>query len=200
MISHYVILRRSCIAILLVAGCAARACGQVSPQVMIDWGLEVCAETAATLQVAGSDLFAEIASLDGDQYGGNGGFAYVWPLSTQFRVQNSLARIDPTTYAPLLRQFSDEARTRYWSTVGGGYRSGVGGGSTRFYDDNAHIAVALMEAYRNTADPVYLSRAQETYNFVISGEDAVGGGGIYFHEFDHSTKETIRRCRARERP
>jgi hypothetical protein len=48
-----------------------------------------------------------------------------------------------------------------------------------------------MEAYRITADPIYLTHAKETYNFVISGEDAVGGGGIYFHEFDHSTKETI---------
>jgi uncharacterized protein YyaL (SSP411 family) len=106
-------------------------------------------------------------------------------------VQNSLVRIDPESYAPALRKFSDEARTRYWKSAGGGYRSGVASGATRFYDDNAHIAVALMEAYRITADPIYLTRAAETYDFVISGEDAVGGGGIYFHEFDRSTKETI---------
>jgi hypothetical protein len=168
---------------------SARA--QVTPQEMIDWGLEVVAETTETLRRSGSALFAETASLNGNQYGGSGGFAYVWPLSTQFRVQNSLVRVDPQTYAPSLRTFSDEARSRYWKTAGGGYRSGVSSNATRYYDDNAHIAVALMEAYRITADPIYLTRAEETYDFVISGEDAIGGGGIYFHEFDRSTKETI---------
>jgi hypothetical protein len=164
---------------------------QVAPQELIDWGLEVFEETTETLQRAGSNLFAETASLNGNQSGGSGGFAFVWPLSTQFRVQNSLARIDPETYGPLLRSFSDEARSRYWKSAGGGYRSGVSSNATRFYDDNAHVAVALMEAYRITEDPIYLSRAEETYDFVISGEDSVGGGGIYFHEFDRSTKETI---------
>jgi hypothetical protein len=164
---------------------------QVTAQELIDWGLEVFDETTETLQRPGSTLFAETAALNGSQYGGSGGFAYVWPLSTQFRVQNSLVRIAPEIYAPALRNFSDEARSRYWKTTGGGYRSGVSSNSTRFYDDNAHIAVALMEAYRITSDPIYLTRAEETYDFVISGEDAAGGGGIYFHEFDRSTKETI---------
>jgi hypothetical protein len=171
--------------------CGRDALAQVTPQELVDWGLEVYSETTKTLRVPGTSLFAETASLNGSQSGGSGGFAYVWPLSTQFRVQNSLARLDSATYVPMLRQFSDEARTRYWRAAGGGYRSGVSGGSTRFYDDNAHMAVALMEAYRLTADPIYLTRAAETYDFVISGEDTVGGGGIYFHEFDRSTKETI---------
>jgi hypothetical protein len=189
--SLYRSVRRSCVGIMLHAVFVASACGQATPQEVIDWGPEVYANTAATMKVAGSALFAETASLNGNQYGGDTGFAYVWPLSTQFRVQNSLARVDPATYVPILRQFSDEARTRYWSAAGGGYRSGVSSGSTRFYDDNAHVAVALMEAYRITSDPVFLTRGRETYEFVISGEDAVGGGGIYFHEADHSTKETI---------
>jgi Glycosyl hydrolase family 76 len=178
-------------AAIVAAFFASTALAQVAPQDMIDWGLEVFAETSETLQRSGSVLFAETASLNGNQYGGSSGFAYVWPLSTQFRVQNSLVRADPETYAPSLRVFSDEARSRYWKTVGGGYRSGVSSNSTRYDDDNAHIAVALMEAYRITADPIYLTRAEETYDFVISGEDAVGGGGIYFHESDQSTKETI---------
>jgi hypothetical protein len=179
-----------CTVIVAVIG-ARTGFAQVGTQEMVDWGLEVFAETTETLRVSGTSLFAETASLSGSQSGGSGGFAYVWPLSTQFRVQNSLARLDPATYVPMLRQFSDQARSRYWRAAGGGYRSGVSSGSTRFYDDNAHMAVALMEAYRLTADPMYLSRAEETYDFVISGEDTVGGGGIYFHEFDRSTKETI---------
>ena len=184
-------MRGSCAGVLLSVLCLARPCCAVTAQGMIDWGLEAYAETVASLQKLQGGLFAETASLAGNQYGGSGGFAYVWPLSTQFRVQNSLARIDPATYVPVLRQFSDELRARYWSASGGGYRSGVSASATRFYDDNAHIAVALMEAHRITADPIYLTRAEETYDFVLSGEDGAGGGGIYFHEFDRSVKETI---------
>jgi hypothetical protein len=182
---------RLCAAAVVLQSPAISVRAQSTPQDLVDWGLDAYSQTTATLQVPGSKLFAETASLSGQQSGGNGGFAYVWPLSTQFRVQNSLARLDPTNYTTLLRQFSDEARARYWTTAGGGYRSGVGSGATLFYDDNAHMAVALMEAYRITADPVYLDRARETYDFVLSGEDMAGGGGIYFHQFDHSTKETI---------
>jgi hypothetical protein len=177
--------------VALLPICAISVRAQSTPQDLLDWGLDAYAQTKATLQVPGSRLFAETASLSGQQSGGSGGFAYVWPLSTQFRVQTSLARLDPAIYVPLLRQFSDEARLRYWNNAGGGYRSGVTSGATLFYDDNAHMAVALMEAYRISADPVYLDRARETYDFVLSGEDQVGGGGIYFNQVDHSTKETI---------
>jgi hypothetical protein len=178
------------IAIVMAIGTtSARA--QATPQDMIDWGLDGYARTKLSLQVPGSRLFAETASLNGQRSGGDSGFAYVWPLSTQFRVQNALTRLDPANYTPLLRQFSDEARARYWNVAGGGYRSGVSSGATLFYDDNAHMAVALMEAYRITGESIYLDRARETYDFVLSGEDLAGGGGIYFNQVEHSTKETI---------
>jgi hypothetical protein len=67
----------------------------------------------------------------------------------------------------------------------------VSSGADLFYDDNGHLVVALAEAYQLTRDPVYLSRAVEAYNFVLSGEDAVGGGGIYFKEGDNSSKDAI---------
>jgi hypothetical protein len=178
-------------AALVALLCACRAGAQTTAQDLLDWGLDAHAKTTASLQVPGNTLFAESASLGGQRFGGNGGFAYVWPLSTQFRVQTALVRHDPAAYSTLLRQFSDEARQRYWRSAGGGYRSGVSGGATLFYDDNAHMAIALMEAYRLTADPAYLTRAQETYNFVLSGEDSAGGGGIYFNVPDRTVKETI---------
>ncbi len=182
---------RAAVAATLVAASGRSARCQTTAQDLLDWGLDAYAKTVESLQVPGSALFAESARLNGQRFGGNGGFAYVWPLSTQFRVQTALAQYDPTTYAPLLRQFSDEAHARYWRNAGGGYRSGVSGGSTLFYDDNAHMVVALMEAYRLTADPVYLSRAEATYDFVLSGEDDAGGGGIYFSVPDRSVKEMI---------
>jgi uncharacterized protein YyaL (SSP411 family) len=51
------------------------------------------------------------------------------------------------------------------------------------------MAVALATAYNVTGDPVYLNRAISTYNFVLSGEDGSGGGGIYFNT-DRSFKDS----------
>ena len=88
----------------------------------------------------------------------------MWPASTQFRVLNTLAQIDPATYTTPLRQFADELHNGYWDN---GYRSGFGGGD-RFYDDNAHLVVSLVEAYRLTNDSVYLTRARDTFSFVLA--------------------------------
>jgi glycosyl hydrolase family 76 len=132
-------------------------------------------------------LFAETASLNGALSGGFNGRAFVWPASTQFRVFNTLAQIQPAGFVPTLRTFADELQTAYWDD---GYRSGAGGGD-RFYDDNAHLVVALVEAYRLTNDIVYLNRAKDTQAFVLQGEDSVAGGGIYFQQFDFSSKDAI---------
>jgi hypothetical protein len=155
---------------------------------MKDWGLEVAQEIDRTLRLSTSNtpnLYAETANLNGTTSGGFNGRAFVWPASTQFRVLNLLARNDPAAYTSVLRQFSDQLRARYWDTSG--YRAGAGNGTSpsnveRFYDDNAHLVVALVEAYNVTRDPAYLSRALETQAFVMSGEDGRAGGGIYFKQ------------------
>jgi hypothetical protein len=159
---------------------------------LLAWGENVYQQINASLQVSGSHLYAETASLNGIQSGGDSGFAYVWPEATMFRALDDLVSIDPTTYTPVLRAFSDELYARYWQTTApGGYRSGVSSGATLFYDDNGHVAVALAEAYDLTGDPVYLSRAVQTYQFVLSGEDMAGGGGIYFSVPNHTSKDAI---------
>src|SRR5438445_698453 len=87
----------------------ARPCGAaISHEQLIDWGLNVYGKTVASLKVPGSSVFSETASLSGSRSGGDSGFAYVWPISAQFRVENALARVDPATYRPVLRAFSDE--------------------------------------------------------------------------------------------
>ena len=156
------------------------------------WGRNVYDKTVASLKVPGSNLFAETANLSGTRSGGNGGFAYVWPATTQFRVLNALARLDPATFRPVLRAYADELHARYWRTAGvGGYRSGVGTGADFLYDDNGHLVVSLAEAFHLTGDRTYLTRAIQTYAYVLSGEDAAGGGGIYFQEGDFSSKDAI---------
>jgi len=173
--------------------CPLVAESQTTSQTLRSYGLDTFNKTTSSLLVPnGNGLFAETASLNGTQSGGDSGFSYVWPASTQMRVYAALVRIDPTTYTPILRQFSDQLDSHYWTIVTGGYRSGVSAGATRFYDDNAHMAVALMGAYNLTHDPIYLTRAINTYNFVLSGEDdspQSGGGGIYFST-DRSFKDS----------
>jgi len=176
----------------VVLPCPLPASAQTS-QTLLSYGLDTYNKTVSSLLVPnGNGLFAETASLNGARSGGDSGFSYVWPASTQMRVYDALVRIDPTTYTPILRQFSDQLDSHYWTSSTGGYRSGVSSGATQFYDDNAHIAVALMTAYNLTHDPVYLTRATATYNFVLSGEDdspQSGGGGIYFNT-DRSFKDS----------
>jgi hypothetical protein len=151
------------------------------------WGLETNGEINGTLRVPGTRLYAETASLSGVQSGGFNGRAFVWPASTQFRVLNTLAQIDPATYASNLNLFATELHNAYWNN---GYRSGAGGGD-RFYDDNAHLVVAFVEAHRLTNDSTYLIRARDAFSFVLQGEDAVAGGGIYFKQNDFASKDAI---------
>jgi hypothetical protein len=180
-----------CLAVILFGASPSMAANPTNQQ-LISWGEAVYGTTASSLLVPGGNgLFAESASLGGGRFGGDSGFSYVWPASTQFRVYDALVRIDPTTYAPVLLNYSNQLRAKYWTTTGG-YRSGVSTGATQFYDDNAHMAVALAQAYQITGNATYLTRATETYNFVLSGEDdsaQSGGGGIYFNT-DRSFKDS----------
>jgi hypothetical protein len=173
--------------LLACASAPPEAHAQVDFARLRTWGLETYNETDRTLRVPGTRLFAETNSIYGTQYGGFNDRAYVWPVGVQFRVFNTLAQIEPDMYTPILQQFADQLHAAYWDN---GYRSGAGGGD-RFYDDNAHLVVALAEAYRLTHNSEYLSRAIDTQSFVMEGEDAVAGGGIYFKQFDFSTKDAV---------
>ena len=184
------------VAIVAAIGFATTAsAARVERETLIDWGLDTYDETLRTLRVPVPGLpeimqFAETANLNGTQSGGVAGRAFVWPMSAQFRVQNSLARLDPAAYTLTLRTFADTLHSMYWSNTDGGYRSNVFWFSDRYYDDNAHLAVALAEAHQITLDPVYLDRAKQTYAFLLQGEDDVGGGGIYWSVRDRSFKDS----------
>lgn len=51
-----------------------------------------------------------------------------------------------------------------------------------YYDDNAIVAMELIDAYRLTHDQFYLDRAITITDFIMSGEDARMGGGLYWFE------------------
>jgi hypothetical protein len=176
-----------CCAIFCGSCIVSVARAQVDHTTLQNLGLEVQQEIERSLRVPNTQLYAETASLQGTQSGGINGRAFVWPASTQFRILNSLVQIDPGKYTSTLRQFSDQLHAAYWNA---GYRSGAGAGD-RFYDDNAHVVVALAEAYFLTNDPVYLDRAKATQAFVLQGEDNAAGGGIYFQQNNFHSKDAI---------
>ena len=60
----------------------------------------------------------------------------------------------------------------------------------RFYDDNQWIGIACMDAYERTRYAEYLQQARMIYRFMMTGFDTVAGGGLYWKEGDHSTKNT----------
>ena len=52
----------------------------------------------------------------------------------------------------------------------------------RFYDDNAIVALDLLENYEITKNQAYLNRVKEIAVFSLTGEDNKTGGGLYWSE------------------
>lgn len=159
-----------------------------------DWGLEVASTIENDLRRPHSYFYAEQANLNGDQFGGINGYAFIWADSVEFRARNSLFALDPSSAnRSIILGLSDKLYQGYWlasSDHENGYV--VAPGSTdRYYDDNAHMTVALMEAYELTGEQRLLDRAVDTHDFVLEGEDSYQGGGIYFREGSFGNKNTI---------
>lgn len=177
---------------ILLSPCFAAA--GVNAQTGPAWtarGIAAYQQINSSLGVPGTALYAESASLSGSQSGGSDGTAYAWPLSTMLRVDDSLAMLNPVEYDPVLLSLSDQFYNNYWNAATGGYRSGAAAGATLYFDDNAHIAVALAQAYQITGNPVYLTRAEQTETFVLSGSDSAAGGGVYWNYPNSAWKDAI---------
>ncbi len=110
---------------------------------------------------------------------------YVWLQSVMLSNLVAAARSDPATYGPLLDQYFT-ALNAYWDDKVKipGYEAAPtrGNGSDKYYDDNAWMVIAFLEAYETNRDPRYLTRADDTLKFVLSGWDDEIGGGIWWHQ------------------
>lgn len=120
-------------------------------------------------------------------------FDFMWANGVQYSAVVAAARWNPAKYRKLLYDFSDGMESGYWdpqAPVPGfnAYCSGPGG-TDKYYDDNAWLAISFAEAYKNTKDPIFLKRALETQKFVLSGWDETLGGGIFW-KLDHQSKNT----------
>ncbi len=119
------------------------------------------------------------------------GAAFVWPAGVELSALNAAAAVEPrylaraTAYAKSL--------DAYWFESGGlgGYNASIHPGSAdRYYDDNAWLVIDFVDLYELGRDPEMLRRARRAMTFVLSGEDAKLGGGIYWHEQERNGKNT----------
>jgi hypothetical protein len=63
-------------------------------------------------------------------------------------------------------------------------------GVDRYYDDNAWMALALLDTHAITGDPKDLEFALGALRYALSGESEALGGGIYWRESDKASKNT----------
>ena len=110
---------------------------------------------------------------------------FMWGNGVMFSAVVAAARLEPGKYKPVMEKFF-AAMDGYWDTKAKvpGYEPGQTGGNghDKYYDDNAWMVITFLEAYELTHRPHYLKRAAETHDFVLSGWDDEGGGGIWWHE------------------
>lgn len=117
--------------------------------------------------------------------------SYLWPLCGLIQGANELDALQRTMKSldPVLETVKLYHSNRPPCP---GYDSYVvrEGGGDRFYDDNQWIGLACIDAYNRTKKKPYLAVAKEIYRFMMSGYDTASGGGIYWKEGDHTTKNT----------
>lgn len=118
--------------------------------------------------------------------------AFMWGAGVQLSALAGAARLNADQFTVPLAEYAKVLKS-YWHE-----HNGVGGydvqpnsiGADRYYDDNAWIVLALVEAFETSQDQQYLDDASKTLEFVLSGEDDTLGGGIYWRENEKESKNT----------
>lgn len=154
------------------------------------WGLEDIRHIDAAFWIPTRGLYAD--EITPGQPPSANKPAFLWGCGVQLSALNAAARLDRAAYVPEVHRYIT-ALDDYWVVS-----QGIGGYEVlpkprppdRFYDDNEWIVLDLADAYDLTRDPKILQKAQQTFRFVLSGEDGTLGGGIYWHEKERNTKNT----------
>lgn len=111
--------------------------------------------------------------------------AFNWGVGVMLSALNSASQLDPK-FKPRLREYADATRI-YWNQ--GGYDVlPTPKPLDRYYDDNAWMALALVETYEVLGDKKYLDWAKGALDFALKGE--AKDGGIYWRESDRASRNT----------
>jgi mannose/cellobiose epimerase-like protein (N-acyl-D-glucosamine 2-epimerase family) len=117
--------------------------------------------------------------------------SWLWPICGLIQAANEMEVIEPqkTYMLPV-----DKAIEKYSNPLPPipGYQDYVYKEkvTTRYYDDNQWLGIAWIDAYNRTKKVVYLEKAKQIYQFMMTGHDTITGGGIYWREKDKTTKNT----------
>ena len=134
------------------------------------------------------NLFIEKTALKKDEKP----YSYLWPVCALIQAANEMEAIQPgSKYMQPVIHVID----KYYNSEKPphpGYESYLveAGGDGRFYDDNQWIGIAYMDAYHRAKDTAYLNLSKDIYDFMLTGYDTIAGGGLYWKEFDSTTKNT----------
>ncbi len=153
------------------------------------WGLSAMGKIEANYRIPSRSLYAD-ALRTGEKSSKQP--AFMWACGVQLTALTAAAHLDKTTYLPLVRRYVDGLDV-YWSPAKPvpGYDVLPGPKSPdRYYDDNEWLVMGLVEAYELTGETADLDRAEKTFQFVMSGEDNLLGGGLYWHEQEKTSKNT----------
>src|ERR1700722_18497419 len=124
-----------------------------------------------------------------DQLGSNPNRAQVmlWGSNGMFEALDEIAIADPTAKTKAAVETSARGEQRYWNAnlkPVPGYSPQVGEPSSSqptWYDDNAWIGIAFLDAYRATGNHTYVTDAERAFAFIAAGGwDAKQGGGMWW--------------------
>lgn len=116
---------------------------------------------------------------------------WLWPLCAYVQAANEREVVDKgRSYMPVVEKaidqyYDDRAPAPAYQDYVRSERA-----SSRFYDDNQWVAIAYLDAYNRTHVKRYLQKALMIYRFMLTGLDTAAGGGLYWKEGDHTTKNT----------
>jgi hypothetical protein len=154
------------------------------------WGDESLAAIRRDFWLGDRGFYAE--SMGGQRESRHRQPAYMWSAGVQLTALAAAAEIDEDPYRQQLTEYAGALQS-YWTESDGrkGYDVQPAAKTTdRYYDDNAWLVLALVEAWETTEDRQYFDRAVETFKFVLSGQDGQLGGGIFWRENRRTTKNT----------
>ncbi len=163
--------------------------GQTPSSEYREWGLSTLKQIRADFWIEDRGMYADEISIGQSKQGRP---AFMWGCGVQLSALSAAAQLDRHMYAPQVAQYV-KSLDSYWMNADGisGYDVLPGPKTPdRYYDDNAWMTLSFIEAYENLGDPGYLRRAIDTFKFVMSGEDDLLGGGIYWHEQEKKSKNT----------
>jgi hypothetical protein len=124
-----------------------------------------------------------------DQLGSNPNRAQVtlWGGNGMFEALDEIAIADPTAKTKAAVETFARGEQRYWNPnlkPAPGYSPEVGKRSSSqptWYDDNAWIGIAFLNAYQATRNHTYVTDAERAFAFIAAGGwDAKQGGGMWW--------------------